>query len=151
MIYYDYARFRTDVHLLSEQCRTYRPDTILALARGGMSLAHALCMALDLRNLQSIRVESYDGQQQRENVTILGSCDFSSSSRVLIVDDIIDSGKTLQALVLWLQEHYPTIEFKSAALFAKSTAVIQPDFVLHEAKEWIDFYWERDFFKEGSI
>lgn len=151
MIYYGYERFKNDVQTLSKQCKPFEADTILALARGGMSLAHALCMALDLRNLQSIRIESYDGQNQRNEITILGNCDFSTSSKVLIVDDIIDSGKTLYALLSWLSAEYPMIEFRSAALFTKTTAMIQPDYVLHEATEWIDFYWERDFLTEGSV
>ncbi len=151
MMYYDYATFKNDVHLLKEHCEPFQADTILALARGGMSLAHALCMALDVRNLQSIRIESYDGQSQRDTLLISGTCDFTASSKVLIVDDIVDSGKTLHALLPWLSERYPTITFKTAALFSKPTAIVQPDFFLHEATEWIDFYWERDFLTEGSI
>lgn len=145
MIYYDYKRFSGDVQILSEQCRSFQADTIIAIARGGMTLAHALAMALDVRNLQSIRVESYDGEYQRENVTILGECDFSASKHILIVDDIVDSGKTLFSLMPLLREQNPLSTFKAATLFTKSSALLQPDFFLHEATDWIDFFWERDY------
>lgn len=147
MIYYDYSHFQKDVPLLADKCRVFGADTIVAIARGGMSLAHALTMALDLRNLQSIRIESYDEQSRRDRVSIHGKCDLSGSRRVLIVDDIVDSGKTLMALMQMLREDYPDIEFKSASLFTKSSALMQPDYSLHEALEWIDFFWERDFLK----
>ncbi|MDD2781561.1 phosphoribosyltransferase family protein [Sulfuricurvum sp.] len=145
MIYYDYKRFCADIQILGEQCTSFQPDTIIAIARGGMTLAHALSMSLNIRNLQSIRVESYDGDTQRENVTILGMCDLSNSKRVLIVDDIVDSGQTLATLIPILTAEYSHCDFKIATLFMKPTALVQPDFFLHEATDWIDFFWERDY------
>lgn len=147
MIVYNYDRFKSDIQTLGRECQAFQPDTIVAVARGGMTLAHALCMHLDVRNLQSIRIESYDDTCQRETVDIKGECDFSASAKVLIVDDIVDSGKTLEALLRTLHERYPHIVFKSATLFTKSTALMQPDYSLHEAADWIDFFWERDFLK----
>lgn len=151
MIYYDYKQFRTDVQSLAKQCEPFCPDTILAVARGGMSLGHALSMALDVRNLQSIRSESYDEEVQRDTINVYGSCDLSDSKRVLVVDDIVDSGQTLIHLMPFLRSLNPVSEFKIATLFTKQSALIQPDFSLHEATDWIDFFWERDFLKEGSI
>jgi len=116
-----------------------------------MTLAHALAMALDIRNLQSIRIESYDGQTQRDTIRVLDKGDLSGSLRVLVVDDIVDSGQTLAVLIPILRSEYPECQFKVATLFTKPTALLQPDFSLHEASDWIDFFWERDFLKEGSI
>ncbi|MDP2078864.1 MAG: phosphoribosyltransferase family protein [Sulfuricurvum sp.] len=151
MIYYSYDRFKIDISELADRCAVFEPDTILAIARGGMTMGHALSMALNIRNLQSLRCESYDHDQQRETVSLFGECDFTQSHRVLIVDDIVDSGKTLHALTPILQERYPHIIFASAAIFTKPTALIQPDFSLHEALDWIDFFWERDFLKSNSL
>ncbi|MCL4432020.1 MAG: phosphoribosyltransferase [Epsilonproteobacteria bacterium] len=151
MIYYSYDRFKIDIPELAVRCAVFEPDTILAIARGGMTMGHALSMALNIRNLQSLRCESYDQDQQRETVSLFGECDFTQSSRVLIVDDIVDSGKTLHALIPILQERYPNIVFTCAAIFTKPTALIQPEFSLHEALDWIDFFWERDFLKPNSL
>ena len=151
MIYYGYDDFKKDICTLKERCEPFDADTIVAIARGGMTVGHALSMALNIRNLQSIRCESYDDNTQREAVLIIGECDFSSSKRVLIVDDIVDSGKTLQALIPLLKKRHPNILFASVSIFTKSTALIQPDFSLHEAHDWIDFFWERDFLKTDSI
>jgi xanthine phosphoribosyltransferase len=151
MIYYSYDHFKRDIFELADQCTVFEPDTIMAIARGGMTVGHALSMALNIRNLQSLRCESYDDVAQRDTVTVIGECDFAQSQRVLIVDDIVDSGKTLQTLIPMLQERYPDIIFASAAIFTKSTALMQPDFSLHEALDWIDFFWERDFLKPDSL
>lgn len=151
MIYYSYDRFKIDVQTLTHECSSFEADTILAIARGGMTVGHALSMSLNIRNLQSIRCESYDDVTQRNTVSVIGECDFSNSKRVLIVDDIVDSGKTLYALIPILQERYPSIIFSTAAIFTKPTALIQPDVSLHEALEWIDFFWERDFLKSDSL
>ncbi len=151
MTTYPYDQFKNDIPHLKALCESFNPDTIIAIARGGMTLAHALGMALNVRNLQSIRCESYDGDTQRSILTIFGTSDFSNSKRVLIVDDIVDSGKTLHTLLPFLQNNNPDVEFKAAALFTKSTAMIQPDFFLHEAIDWIDFFWERDFLKSNLI
>jgi xanthine phosphoribosyltransferase len=151
MIYYDYDRFKNDIQQLGPLCGAFSPDIIVGIARGGVTLAHALSAHLDIRNLQTLRVESYDGQSQRQSVTISGECDFGHAGRVLIVDDIVDSGKTLNALLEQLRTRYPAIEFKTASIFTKATACIQPDFSLHEADQWINFFWEVDFLKEGSV
>ncbi|MDP3266116.1 MAG: phosphoribosyltransferase family protein [Sulfuricurvum sp.] len=151
MIYYNYDRFKVDVQDLANGCAVFEADTILAIARGGMTVGHALSMALNIRNLQSIRCESYDDVAQRDTVSVIGECDFTQSKRVLIVDDIVDSGKTLCALIPILQKRHPDVLFASAAIFTKPTACIQPDFSLHVASDWIDFFWERDFLKPDSL
>ncbi|MDD5159233.1 MAG: phosphoribosyltransferase family protein [Sulfuricurvum sp.] len=151
MIAYKYEHFKNDLQHLIVLCEPFRADTIIAVARGGMTLAHALSMALDIRNLQSIRIESYDGECQRESVSISGQCDLCESKRVLVVDDIVDSGQTLFSLMPLLREQNPSCDFRTVALFTKTTALLQPDFSLHEARDWIDFFWERDFLKSDSI
>lgn len=149
MIYYDYTTFKNDIPPLGALCQSFEADTILAVARGGMTLAHALCMHLDIRNLQSIRCESYDETKQRSSITIIGNANYPESKRILVVDDIVDSGKTLHALLPLLQEKNPHADFKTASLYTKSTALIQPDYSLHEATNWIDFFWERDYLNKG--
>ncbi len=151
MIYYDYHRFTSDVQTLKERCEPFDPDTIVAVARGGMTLSHALAMAMEIRNLQSIRAESYDHDRRRDAVAIAGKCDFSRSRRVLIVDDIVDTGETMAALLPRLRAEHPHIDFRVAVLFTKPSARIRPEYALHVATEWIDFFWERDFLKPDSV
>ncbi|MDD5211348.1 MAG: phosphoribosyltransferase family protein [Sulfuricurvum sp.] len=151
MIYYSYENFKADIRELSDKCKGFNADTIVAITRGGMTMSHALSMALNIRNLQSIRCESYDDDTQRESLFIQEECDFTQSKRVLIADDIVDSGKTLHVLIPVLQKRYPAILFATVSLFTKPTALVQPNYSLHEAHDWIDFFWERDFLKPDSL
>jgi xanthine phosphoribosyltransferase len=148
MVYYSYDEFKEDTNNLIAAVRDYNPDAVVAVARGGMMLGQLMGYGLDLRNVQSIHVEAYDGEKQREKVDIFGQCDFKGVERVLIVDDIVDSGMTLQTLLERLQAQYPAVTFKSASIFYKPTATVQPDFTVKEAKEWINFFWEADFVEQ---
>jgi len=143
MYYYSYEAFEADMRSLLPACRTYRPDLIVALARGGMIGAQLLGYGLDVRNIALLRVASYDDDAQRAAVTIEGECGRGKAQRILIVDDIVDSGKTLRDVKTYLQGCYPGAEIKCAAPWYKKTACEQPDFHCREATEWIEFFWDR--------
>lgn len=145
MIYYSYEAFKEDATSLIGQSRQYRPDVIIAIARGGLMLGQLMGYGLGVRNIQSIRVESYDGDVQRECVTILGHCELDKAKRILIVDDIVDSGNTLRAILDYFDQVAPYAQKRSASLFYKPSASVLPDYKVHEATTWIDFFWEHDF------
>jgi xanthine phosphoribosyltransferase len=65
-------------------------------------------------------------------------------TKVLIVDDIVDSGETIKNILEVLKNEFPNTQFEIASLFYKKTAFVQPDFVEKEANAWIDFFWEVD-------
>lgn len=147
MKYYSYENFKNDTKTLIEKVRASDFEAIVAIARGGLTLSHAMAEGLDIRQVQSIRTELYDKSQKRENITIFGACEFKNIKRVLVVDDISDSGDTLNAVMNYLHSEFKDIEFKAATLFYKKTSIYEPDFWINEADGWIDFFWERDFLK----
>ena len=139
---YNYNELETDIISLSKKVKSFQADAILAIARGGLMPAQLLAYRLDIRDLQSVQIKSYDKQTQRDTLSMLDTTDLSRFSRVLIVDDIIDSGDTMAYLLLHVRKKYPHIEFKTASLYFKPTASIQPDFTCKEATQWINFFWE---------
>ena len=145
MKYYSYENFRDDTNKLNEKVKDFNPQTIIAIARGGLTLSHAMAEGLDIRDVQSIRTELYDETCKRDELSIFGECALSGVHRVLVVDDISDSGETLRVVMNDLISKNTNIEFKSATLFYKHTSVYEPDFWINEANDWIDFFWERDF------
>ena len=147
MIYYSYENFRNDTRSLIEEVRGFDPEVIVAVARGGLTLAHAMAEGLDIRAVESIRTELYDNDKKRDSICIYGECNLMNHKRVLVVDDIADSGDTLFAIMQKLQNDNPHAEFKTATLFYKKTSIHQPDFTVNEALDWIDFFWDRDFKK----
>lgn len=143
MIEYDYAMFEKDAAMLADACRGYAPDTIVAVARGGLMPAQFLAYQLDVRHVDVLRCESYDGSIQRKDVQIRGECDVRHSSRILVVDDIIDSGKTARAIDAYLKILNPGAQVRWATLWFKPTASRRPEYFCNETDEWIDFFWER--------
>ncbi|PHS57648.1 MAG: nicotinate phosphoribosyltransferase [Sulfurimonas sp.] len=145
MKYYSYENFKDDTKKLNEKVKEFKPQTIIAIARGGLTLSHVMAEGLDIRDVQSIRTELYDNVIKRDELSIFGECKLSKVTRVLVVDDISDSGETLKLVMNDLIKKNTGIEFKSATLFYKATSIYEPDFWINEATEWIEFFWEKDF------
>ncbi|SFV70984.1 Putative nucleotide phosphoribosyltransferase [hydrothermal vent metagenome] len=144
--YYAYSAFSKDTKALITKVKPFEADAIIAIARGGMTLAHAMAEGLNIRNVQSIRTELYDGASKRSDITLFGECLFSEDIRkVLVVDDIADSGETLAFIMEHLKRNFPLIVFQSCTLFYKKTSLYEPDIWINEADAWIEFFWEKDF------
>ncbi len=145
MKYYSYEEFVHDTKQLVALCRGYEADTLLAVARGGLTLGHAFSQATNNRQLFTINSILYEGDQRGMKCEIFNTPELNRARKVLIIDDIVDSGQTLREIIEHLGRCFPHLEIKVASLFYKPTACIQPDFTVHEAKEWISFFWEDDF------
>ena len=143
MHYYSYEAFEADIRTLLPACCDFAPDTIVALSRGGMMGAQLLAYGLGIRRIGLLRVASYDGKTWRDSVTIEGDAAAEGSRRILVVDDIVDSGKTLREVKAYLHAKYPEAQLRCAAPWHKSSACEQPDFSCREATEWIEFFWDR--------
>ncbi len=143
-LYYSYELFKEDTQKLVDKCRDFEPEILLAVARGGLTLSHLMAQALNMRNLYTLNSIHYEGELKLDTFNIFNIPDVSHAKKVLIVDDIVDSGETMREILKVLREKFPTVEFKLATLFYKKTAVLQPDYTIREANQWIDFFWEID-------
>ena len=141
--YYDYDTFVQDCKSISQTLNNKNHDTIIAIARGGVTFGHFLSSLLDIRKLYTINAISYNDTTKMNSITISNIPDLSNSSKVLIADDIIDSGDTMAEIVKILQEKYPKVEFETVALFYKKDAKVQPTYQTKIANCWIEFFWEK--------
>lgn len=140
---YEFIEFEADVKELSARVRDFEPEVILAIARGGLTLGHFLAMHLNNRRLFVLNSIHYDNDKKLEKLEIFNIPDLTHYLKVLIVDDMIDSGETMSAILSLLREKFPHTNFKIATIFYKSQALLKPDFTLKHADEWIEFFWER--------
>ncbi len=143
--YYSYENFRNDTLELIQQTKQFAPEAIIAIARGGLTMSHCMAEGLNIRDVQSIRTELYDDACKREELSHFGECDLKNAQKVLVVDDIADSGETLDFIMKHLKAKFPHITFKSCTLFYKKSSIYEPDFWINEANAWIEFFWEKDF------
>ena len=130
----------------------FDPEILIAVARGGMIPGGALTYSLGVKLTDAINVEFYtDVQETLPDPVLLAPMLVSDrrapmldtesirNKRILIVDDVVDSGRTL-ALVLELLRGFEA-DVRSAVLYAKPTTVINPDFVWKATDKWIVFPW----------
>jgi xanthine phosphoribosyltransferase len=145
MTYYPYEQFVNDVKALVKLTEGYQPDTLIAVARGGLTLGHAYAMATDNRQLMTVNSILYEGDQRGTSCEIFNVPELKQAKKALLLDDIVDSGQTLKEVLQHLQGCFPDVTFKIASIYYKKSACIQPDFALREADDWIEFFWEKDF------
>jgi uncharacterized protein len=121
----------------------FRPDLILAIARGGFFLAAALGYALSVKNLHVINVEFYNGVGSTLDLPVMlppvpQAVDFSQK-KVLIADDVADSGKTLELVHDFVRDH--VAESRTAVVYEKPSSSIKCDYVWRRTAQWINFPW----------
>jgi hypoxanthine phosphoribosyltransferase len=130
---------------LGEQVRGsgFVPDIVLGIARGGLVPAASLAYALDCKNLFTMNVEFYTGVGTTLDAPVmlpplLDTADLVDMA-VLVVDDVADTGKTLELVTDFCRGH--VAEARSAVLYEKPTTVVEADYVWRRTDRWIDFPW----------
>jgi hypothetical protein len=124
----------------------FEPDIVLAVARGGLTVAGALAYALAVKNCFAMNVEFYTGVDERLDVPVvlpptLDLVDIKGL-RVLVADDVADTGQTLALVRDVIAEHVG--EARCAVLYQKSRSVILPEYVWRRTDLWINFPWSCD-------
>jgi len=116
----------------------YDPDLIVALARGGWFAGRVLCDLLGVKDLVSLKVEHWgitatpDGEARIRfplNLSLEGR-------KVLVVDDITDTGKSLKVATSHLRKLNPK-ELRTATLQCIRGSEFRPDYFAEE----IDWVW----------
>jgi hypothetical protein len=121
----------------------YRPDFMVGLARGGWVLSRVLCDYLGVKDLVSLKVEHWgvtatpDGKAQIKypfDIDLTGR-------RVLVVDDITDTGDSMKLAVDYVREKNPA-EIRTAALRHIEGSKFVPDYYGDEITwRWVVFPW----------
>jgi len=121
----------------------YQPDIIVGIARGGMVPASILSDLLGVRQVTVIKIEFYEdiAKPSAQPVITQFLSVAVNGKKILLVDDVADSGQSLKIARQYLIES-GAVEVKIATLYAKATAQIMPDFVEKITKHWIVFPWE---------
>lgn len=115
----------------------FQPDVIVAIARGGYVPARILCDFLDVKTLASIRIEHYlsgASKQKMARLTDPLGIDIKGKN-VLLVDDVNDTGDTLELAVHHLKDFLPK-DVRVAVLNQKMTSDFSPEYFSHRIIKW---------------
>lgn len=130
---------------LAEMIRdSYNPDLVVAIGRGGFVPARIVCDSLMLSTLTSIRVEHWGvAARSLESATIRYPLPIPVRDMdILVVDDVTDTGKTLEVAVRYLREQSPA-GIRTAVLHHKTCSAFVPDYhvVVENSWRWIVYPW----------
>ena len=150
------ADLLADSFRLAEQVRRdgFDPTHIVGVWRGGAPIGIAVQEYLEFKGHKAdhiaIRTSSYTGiDQQSREVRVFGEGylvdTLNAEDRVLIVDDVFDSGRSIEAILSVLERkcrrnlpgdiRIATVYFKPS----RNRTDLLPDYFLHETDDWLVF------------
>lgn len=132
---------------MQEDC--YKPDAIVGLLRGGIVPARIFCDYFNvIIDFFAIDVKLYNGIGTKEEEPKIREFeeDLIRGKQILISDDILDSGKTMNAILEYLKGE----DIRTATLYCKESAINKPNYYAEIVDEntWLIFPWERNEFKK---
>jgi len=121
----------------------FETDIVVAIARGGLLLAGGIAYALGVKSCGAVNAEFYTGVGTRLDAPIMLPPLLDAASivgkRVLLVDDVSDSGRTLAMVVQLLEAG--GAEVRTVCLYSKPGTVLEPTYTWRRTPLWITFPW----------
>ena len=116
----------------------YEPDIILGIARGGLVPARMVCDLLLRNDLVSITTQHWgiatNLGKARIKFSLPQEADISGK-RVLVVDDVADTGDSISITIDYLKKRNP-LEIRSAVFHYKTCSSLIPDYYGEKLEEW---------------
>ena len=129
--------------------KTYKPTVLVGIMRGAAPIIDILSRILKLP-IAYIVIQSYSGKGMEDQQgqlmfarEISSLADEKDFNKVLLIDDLSDTGLTLNKSIEWLKSYGPTKDFikevKTACLWKKKSSTFKPDFcsVRLDSDPWI--------------
>ena len=126
------------------------PKGMIYIERGGMVLASALCSKLGNPKTYGISASHYnDIGTPTKDVFVRGMDTLkipSGEGYVLVVDELVDTGKTLASIMTRLRAEFPKERFVTCTMLAKPRSAAKPDICAEEVSDdtWVVFDYERN-------
>lgn len=134
-----WQRFHGLARRLAHRVRTsgYRVDTLVAIGRGGYMPARILSDFLNVLDLTSFKIEHYHATRKERRAVVRYPLNADlSGRRVLLVDDVTDSGDTFAVALDHLAACGPPAEVRTAVLHHKVVSPHLPDYYAQKVVKW---------------
>ena len=138
-----------DVQALSEKTADkikedgFIPDIMIAISRGGFDPARIISDQLNIRKLASLQIIYYSSvnEKMKEPQVLFPLNAQIKGLKVLVVDDVSDSGHSLMAVKKYTEEKGAAV-VKVATLHHKPWSEFKPDYFAEMVDKWILYPWE---------
>jgi len=131
---------------LAERIRKagFDPDLIVGVARGGWPVARVMSDLLEKPEVANVKANFYLGVAETKGEPVITQPVSASvkDKKVLVVDDVADTGKSLAIVQQHLRER-GAADVKIATIYYKPWSLITPDWFQRKTSHWIIFPWER--------
>lgn len=132
----------------------FKPDIIVALGRGGLIPSRILSDSLNVSSVYMFNIKLYKGVNIRDSIARVENFNAPVEKKnVLVVDDILDSGITIDTAIPVIQNRRAA-SIKMTTLLCKKHATRKPTYFAADSEddEWVIFPWERvEFSKESGL
>jgi len=121
----------------------FKPDMIVGILRGGIIPARLLADELGVEDIGFVEIKLYTSVGARKPQPYLRQPLIlpATGRRVLVVDDVSDTGLTLQHALETIKLYNPD-DVRTATLYVKPWTKLMPDYYARMVEEWIVFPWE---------
>ena len=122
----------------------FEPDVIVGVSRGGLIPARIMADLLENPNLGTVAAEFYvDIAETKDEPSITQPVSVSVKDKtVLVVDDLVDTGKSLKLVKAHLETQGAS-EVRIATIYYKPWSITVPDYYTEETRRWTVFPWEQ--------
>ena len=153
-LHISWSEYNKKVEELAMQIHTdgYKFNQIVCIAKGGLRVGDVLARIFDVP-LAILSVESYSGtgvKDEQGGITFsrdLAKTTPNIGSRVLLVDDLADTGVTLEKTLEWLNHFYGFYldEVRTAVIWQKATSTFKPNYKIDylDTSPWIHMPFEK--------
>lgn len=120
----------------------YKPDVIVSIMRGGVVPALIVSDILNVDSFYALRVKHWGIAEEVYSVPVVEQLPQGKieGKKVLVVDEVADTGKTLDVAVKELLKLGPA-EVRSAVLHLKPNSVIIPDYFAERLNRWVWIFY----------
>jgi len=128
---------------LAERTGRYKPDMIIGISRGGLVPARILSDILGIKKVGIIGITFYRkaGETNESPEIVQELCMDIKGKKILLVDDIADTGKSLVVAKDYL-ESKEAGEIKVATIHYKPNSIFKPDYYVGTTTAWVVYPWE---------
>lgn len=131
---------------IADFLRDKEVGTVIGIARGGVIPSSLVSRILET-DLITLNAKSYNENNERGRLTInMTGLNIIRPGNIAIIDDICDSGYTLDAFKKSILQIYPNKKIYTCSLLNKKNLVHTPNCFYREilCDEWAVFPWEKD-------
>lgn len=128
----------------------YKPDTLIALARSGFVPGRILSDIMGIPDLVSLKVEHWldTTGKHREDATIPYKIPFDiEDKQILVVDDIVDTGKSMKLSVEYLTTFKPK-ELRTCVMQYITSSILKPHYYAKKISDWTWFIYPWNFVED---